>query len=240
MSPVALLLLLFVFLQLSLMLLLPLLLLKKKFSLPLLLNTGDNDDEDDDENGDANRVLRMLRGVVIGASAARVVVDTVAVVDVDDLDRSLPSIVFVCNFLFRAQKSAKKQKVTLVSFLCACRAAAAPQKKVHTFFSTLFARTKEKQLIRSLFLFLSLSLSIPLSARARVCVCRRRRCCSLASSSSSSGENVEPKRRRCCGRDNLASPNFPPEVGRLREAHAETVPSENAERNAGREILEEL
>jgi hypothetical protein len=112
MSLVALLLLLFVFLQLSLMLPLPLLLLKKKFSLPLLLNTGDNDDDDDDDD-DANRVLQMLRGVVIGASAARVVVDTVAVVDVDDLDRSLPSIacVIFCTAQKRREVMKNKKKV---------------------------------------------------------------------------------------------------------------------------------
>ena len=89
------------------MLLLPLLLLKKKFSLPLLLNTGDNDDDDDDDD-DANRVLQMIRGVVIGASAARVVVDTVAVVDVDDLDRSLPSI--ACVIFCTAQKRREVMK----------------------------------------------------------------------------------------------------------------------------------
>ena len=121
MSLVALLLLLFVFLQLSLMLPLPLLLLKKKFSLPLLLNTGDNDDDDDDD--DANRVLQMLRGVVIGASAARVVVDTVAVVDVDDLDRSLPSI--ACVIFCTAQTAGRSEKQKKSKTLSLCSSAAA-------------------------------------------------------------------------------------------------------------------
>jgi len=233
MSLVALLLLLFVFLQLSLMLLLPLLLLKKKFSLPLLLNTGDNDDDDDDDDDDANRVLQMIRGVEIGASAARVVVDTVAVVDVDDLDRSLPSI--ACVIFCTAQKAEVKNKKKVKLSLSALGRRLI--KKGTTHFFPLSSRERKRNSSSDLSFFLSLSL--PLSGVC-VCVCVCRRFCSFASSSSSSGENVEPKRRRCCGRDNLASPNFPPEVGRIRETHAETVPSENAERNAGREILEEL
>ena len=156
MSLVALLLLLFVFLQLSLMLPLPLLLLKKKFSLPLLLNTGDNDDDDDDDD-DANRVLQMLRGVVIGASAARVVVDTVAVVDVDDLDRSLPSI--ACVIFCTAQTAGRSEKQKKSKTLSLCSRPPPHKKRYNTLFSTLFARTKEKQLIRSLFFSLSLPLS---------------------------------------------------------------------------------
>jgi len=104
------------------MLPLPLLLLKKKFSLPLLLNTGDNDDDDDDDD-DANRVLQMLRGVVIGASAARVVVDTVAVVDVDDLDRSLPSI--ACVIFCTAQTAGRSEKQKKSKTLSLCSSAAA-------------------------------------------------------------------------------------------------------------------
>jgi hypothetical protein len=143
------------------MLPLPLLLLKKKFSLPLLLNTGDNDDDDDDDD-DANRVLQMLRGVVIGASAARVVVDTVAVVDVDDLDRSLPSIACVIFCTAQTAGRSEKQKKTL----SLCSRPPPHKKRYDTLFSTLFARTKEKQLIRSL----SFSLSLSLFLRARVCV----------------------------------------------------------------------
>ena len=137
------------------MLPLPLLLLKKKFSLPLLLNTGDNDDDDDDD--DANRVLQMLRGVVIGASAARVVVDTVAVVDVDDLDRSLPSI--ACVIFCTAQKHRGDEKQKKSKKLSLCSRPPPHKKRYDTLFSTLFARTKEKQLIRSLFFSLSLPLS---------------------------------------------------------------------------------
>ena len=147
------------------MLLLPLLLLKKKFSLPLLLNTGDNDDDDDDDDDDANRVLQMIRGVEIGASAARVVVDTVAVVDVDDLDRSLPSIACVIFCTAQKRREVMKNKKKFNS-LCHCSRPPPHKKRYNTLFSTLFARTKEKQLIRSLFFSLSLSLFL----RARVCV----------------------------------------------------------------------
>ena len=160
---------------------------------------------------------------MIGASAARVVVDTVAVVDVDDLDRSLPSIARV--IFCKAEEKVSSRFCHFVRPPPLRRR----KKKVHFFPFSFCARERKR----------NSSSDLPLSARARVCLCCCC-CCSLASSSSSSGENVQPKRRRCCGHDNLSSPNFPPEDGRLRETYAETVPSENAERNAGREVLEEL
>ena len=92
---------------------------------------------------------------MIGASAARVVVDTVAVVDVDDLDRSLPSI--ACVIFCKAEEKVSSRLVFVI--LCG-RRPSEEEKKRYTFFHSLSARENERETAHQISLFL----------RARVCV----------------------------------------------------------------------
>jgi hypothetical protein len=90
--------------------------------------------------------------VVIGASAARVVVDTVAVVDVDDLDRSLPSIARV--IFCKAEEKVSSRFCHFVRPPPLRRR----KKKVHFFPFSFCARERKR----------NSSSDLPLSARARV------------------------------------------------------------------------